>query len=101
MDNFTKFPNDIYDQLLSYEFTRSQLLIVLYVIRKTDGWNKPGGDYISMSRIAKDTGMTRCWVSKTIRSLMDMGVLEVYEGNTPTSLKLMRVAAPESWEKHV
>lgn len=99
MDNFTKFPNNIYDALLSYGLTRIQLHVVLYVIRKTDGWGKISGDHISISKMAKDMGFTRPKVAAAIHYLHELGVLEVYDGNTTTSVKFMRVTGPESWKK--
>lgn len=98
MDNFTKFQNDIYDALLSYGFTRLQLLVVLYVIRKTDGWHKPAGDYISIRKMAKDIGVTRANASQTVKHLAVAGVLEVYEGDKPRTMKLMRVTSPTNWK---
>lgn len=98
MDNFTKFQNDIYDALLSYGFTRLQLLVILYVIRKTDGWHKPAGDYISIRKMAKDIGVERASASRTVKCLVSLGVLEVYEGDRPRTIKLMRVTSPANWK---
>lgn len=97
-DRFTRFNNDIYDAVLTYGFTRIQILVILYVIRKTDGWNKPAGDYISITRMAKDIGVERSNASKTVKKLFSLGVLEVYEGEKPTSIKLIRVTSPSNWE---
>ena len=72
MDNFTKFQNDIYDALLSYGFTRLQLLVVLYVIRKTDGWHKPAGDYISIRKM---------FMAIIERSIVYYAVNESFKGN--------------------
>lgn len=97
-DRFTRFSNDIYDAVLTCGFTRIQILVILYVIRKTDGWNKPAGDYISITRMAKDIGVERSNASKTVKKLFSLGVLEVYEGEKPTSIKLIRVTSPSNWE---
>lgn len=100
MDNYTKFSNAIFDALIhqSGKLTKSQLAIILYVIRMTDGWNKPQGDNLSISRMAKELGIERAHVSRTIKQLRTLGILEVYEGSTARSVKLMRVSSPESWD---
>lgn len=98
---FTKFPNDILDRLLSYGLNNTQLLIVLYVIRKTYGWNKPYGDKIAIKKMAKDINKSRVFTKKAVQDLEKMGILERYfDGKeTRTGIKMMRISNPDNWDK--
>lgn len=96
MDSYTKFPNKIFDALLRYKLTATQLLVVLYIIRNTNGWGKPQGDWISVSRMAKDIGMTRQGVSKAVNDLKKMGLISV--SNEDKKIRVMRIADPQKWD---
>lgn len=97
MDNFTKIPNEILESIATYKFTSVQIAIVLYVLRKTSGWNKPS-DNISISQMAKDMGRKRQLLSRTVGDLEKMGVLRIERygnGKVPE----MAVAPPKDWDK--
>ena len=99
MDSYTKFPNKIFDALLRYKLTATQLLVVLYIIRNTNGWGKPQGDWISVSRMAQDIGVTRQNVSKAVNDLKKKGVLSVTDEDR--KIRVMRVTNPKNWVETV
>lgn len=100
-DPYTEFPNDIYERLLSYRLNTTQLLVVLYVIRKTYGFHKPAGDRISIKKMAKDIGRSRQFTTLAVEDLEKMGVLERYSSNneSKTGIKMMRITSPGNWDK--
>lgn len=99
MDEFTKFPNTIIEAMLSRRLTALQMKIIIYIVRKTNGWNKPF-DYLAISRIARDIGATRPRVSGAVNDLVKMGILSV-EKNAGKILSEMSVNAPEKWDESV
>ena len=76
MDNFTKFPNEILEGLYQRKLSPIHYQIVLYVMRKTNGFQKPH-DYIAISKMAEDIGRYRQGVSAAVRDLETMDLLEV------------------------
>ena len=98
-DNYTKFPNDILDAAIRQHFTASQLVVIMYVVRKVNGWNKKS-DAISINKMAKDTGYSRRWITDVVFDLEQMGILHVkHNGNG--KLCEMRIENPSRWNKHV
>lgn len=98
-DNYTKFPNDILDAVIRHHFTASQMVVILYVIRKVNGWNKKS-DAISINKMAKDTGYSRRWITDVVFDLEGLGVLEItHNGNG--RLSEMKIANPKKWRKPV
>lgn len=99
MDNYTKFPNDLLEAIIGYKLTAAQVKVMLYVIRKVNGWGKPS-DAISITRIAKKTGYSRRTIITTVSDLEKMGVLEV-ERHGAGRMSEMRVSAPKNWDQPV
>lgn len=98
-NNYTKFPNDILDAVIRHHFTASQMVVILYVIRKVNGWNKKS-DAISINKMAKDTGYSRRWITDVVFDLEGLGVLEItHNGNG--RLSEMKIANPKKWHKPV
>ena len=98
-DNYTKFPNDILDAVIRRHFTASQMVVIMYVVRKVNGWNKKS-DAISINKMAKDTGYSRRWITDVVFDLEELGVLEVkHNGNG--RLSEMKIASPKKWHKPV
>lgn len=92
----TQVPNEILDIQLS-QLTHSELKILLYIIRKTNGYllkngNRKKRDRISHSQYIKATGISRRSLPKTIQSLILKQLITVtdYQRNllhTPESRK--------------
>ena len=98
-DNYTKFPNDILDAVIRHHFTASQMVVILYVVRKVNGWNKKS-DAISINKMAKDPGYSRRWITDVVFDLEGLGVLEItHNGNG--RLSEMKIANPKKWHKPV
>ena len=68
---YTRIPNDVLDAILTHGFNYTQLMIVLYVLRKTAGWNK-ARDSVAVSQIAQKVGRSRKFVSKSVKELEDI-----------------------------
>lgn len=99
MDNYTKFPNDLLEAIIGYKLTAAQVKVMLYIIRKVNGWGKPS-DAISITRIAKETGYARKTVVFAVSDLEKMGILEI-ERHGSGRMSEMRVSDPKNWDKPV
>ena len=98
MDNgFTKIPNRLFDAILAYGFTETQLHVVLYIIRKTEGWNKPS-DVISIAKMGKDIRKRRQHLSSVIADLEKMNVITVERSTNHWKSSSMCVNDPDDWE---
>lgn len=75
---YTRVPHEILEALFSAQnhFTPMQYKILLYIVRKTYGWNKYS-EYISLAGMAKAIGHTRERVTLAVSDLEKMGVLSV------------------------
>ena len=73
-EKFTKVPNEILEKVISFGFTRRELLIVLAVIRKTCGWHKDL-DRLSYSQVSDTTRIDRRNVRRMMLRLRDANVL--------------------------
>lgn len=98
-DCFTRFPNHLLDAIISGHFSAIQTACILYVVRKTYGWNK-NSDSISVSKLAKDTGYTRRGTIIAVQQLEAMSVLSV-ERPGPGKISSMSVNSPDRWNKPV
>ena len=73
---FTRIPNELYDAMLSQKLSITQERALLYVIRKTYGFNKRE-DMISISRMAEETGYSRRAMINAVHDLEKMGILKL------------------------
>lgn len=104
MDNkedqsFVKFPQDIYDAILSQRLTITQERALLYIVRKTAGFHKEE-DRISISRMATETGFCRRAMINAVHDLQKMGILQcgTITNGQPT---FMRVLPPSFWDTNL
>lgn len=88
----TKIANEILEQLVKVSLLGSEWSIVLFVIRKTYGWNKKE-DQISLTQFEQATNLSRPTVVKTLKNLVIKGVL------VKTPLPSYRLQ--KDWEKWV
>lgn len=86
-DGHTKIANELLDAIICHDFSKRQLKILLYVMRKTYGWNKPEDD-ISRSQMVKDTGLSNPNITTTIQELQALNVLIVSSGKHAKSYKI-------------
>lgn len=90
------------DALISHRISGQEFQIVLFIIRKTYGFNKKC-DFISMGQIAKATGINRPQVCKLLSSLYRKNILGVIQkdntviqkDNTPPNCLYFQ----KDWEK--
>ena len=73
-DGFVRIANELYDQMVKAEFSKRQYKILLFVMRKTYGFNKKF-DTISLSQFMESTGLDRANVSRTVNELVAAKVL--------------------------
>ena len=98
-DNFVKFPTDVLEALYARKLSPIHYQIILYVVRKTNGFQKPH-DYIAVSKMADDIGRYRQGVSAAVRDLEAMGMLEV-DRKWSRKGHEMRVKPVKDWEQTV
>lgn len=75
-DGYTRIANELLEAIYSFDFSKRQFRVLLYVARKTYGWHKEM-DYISSTLVANETGMDRANARKTINELKKLNVLSV------------------------
>lgn len=75
---YTGIANEILEAITQANFTLRELKIVLCVLRNTYGWGRKKC-YLSLSQVAKATGLTKGGVSGALGSLIEHGVLKRYE----------------------
>lgn len=78
-DGHTKIANELLDAIILKDFSKRQLKLILFVIRKTYGWNKSNDD-ISRSQIVEGTNIKSPHVTTTIQELLEMNVLIISNG---------------------
>ncbi len=79
LDGFTRLPNQLLTGLLLARFSAIQFQIILWVLRKTTGWNRPLTSF-SWYAIGDDLGLGRSGVFKAGRKLLAAGVLYLENG---------------------
>lgn len=84
--NTTQVPNFVLDKWLK-TLTRSEILILLIIIRQTIGWfdsytgKRKEMDRITQSQFVLKTGLTSRMVSKSLNSLLEKKLISVYDKN--------------------
>ncbi len=71
---FTPLDNAFFEALIRFPFSKRQCKVLLGVLRKTIGFNKPADD-ISASQLAAMTGVARSHVCLTVNELVGLNVL--------------------------
>lgn len=79
--NYTQTPNDLFDHWLPL-LGEGELKVLLVIMRKTFGWHKTH-DAISVSQLAKYTGMLEETVISAAKSLQKKGVITREVVGTP------------------
>jgi phage replication O-like protein O len=73
-DGHTRIANELLEAIISFDFSKRQYKVVLFVLRKTYGWNKKA-DVMSLSQILAGTGLTRGHACDTVNELVYQKVL--------------------------
>ena len=74
-ENYTKLPNEILEALTRIKLTSYEIRYILVVLRKTYGWNKPGGDYIANSQFVRATGIKKQHISRTKKKVIEKKII--------------------------
>lgn len=96
-EKFIKIPTDLFEALMHTPLTKTQMMVFLYIIRKTYGWNKYI-DVISISRAARELKKDRRWIQKAFRDLELMGMITV-TGKTSGRPSKVSINRPGDWER--
>lgn len=86
-DGHTKIANELLDAILAGDFSKRQLLILLFIIRKTYGWNKSEDD-ISRSQMSDATKLKNSHITTTIQELLERNVIIVSSGTYAKRYKI-------------
>lgn len=73
-NGYTPIANELLEQIMSFDFSKRQLLVLLAISRMTYGYSKKS-DALSGWQIAKLTKLDRSSVSKTINELLELNVI--------------------------
>jgi phage replication O-like protein O len=73
-DGHTRIANELLEAIVRFDFSKRQYKVILFVIRKTYGWNKKA-DVMSLSQIVDGTRIDRANSSRTVNELCEMNVL--------------------------
>ena len=98
MDNYnsyTRFPNSLLEAMLLHDFTASELVVMLYVARKTYGWGKQT-DTISVRKLAADTGHDLRGMQRTVKKLQDKKVLSI-QSRSSRGMPVIGINDPSLW----
>lgn len=96
---FTKIPNDIMDALIGSGLSGAQIRVVLYIIRKTYGWEK-NYDRISITKMAKELRISKRWCIGIVDDLRKSGIIVAEDGGVRRAYN-MRISDPDDWDKVV
>lgn len=90
IDTFTRFSNDLLDNLMKSNFNGSEMRIILAVVRMTFGYHKEDAK-LSLSYISKMVGRNKPVVSKTLNSLIEKKVIIVVEKETTHGSRILKI----------
>ena len=80
-------PNEIIDDGWLCHLSGSDVKVLLFIIRKTFGFNKIGGDEIPLSQIIAGTGLSRQSAINAVSVLEHSGLIRVVRSKSPDGTK--------------
>ena len=80
-------PNEVIDDGWLKELGGAEVKVLLYIIRKTFGFNKIAGDQIPLSQIIAGTGLSRQSALSSITVLEACALIRVVRGKSPDGTK--------------
>ena len=96
---YTRFHHDVEEALISARLNGTQLAIVLFVQRKTVGWDKEDGEQISLTEFEKATQYNRSNISDELKKLEKARILtRVKKANFTDSAKWKLNDKPKTWK---
>lgn len=85
--NAFQVPNEVVDEGWLKELGGAEIKVLLFIIRKTFGFNKIGGDRIPLSQIIKGTGLARQTAVSAIAVLEECTLIRVARGKTEDGVR--------------
>jgi len=85
--NAFQVPNEVIDDGWLRELGGAEVKVLFFIIRKTFGFNKIGGDRIALSQIIAGTGLARQTTVSAIQVLEGCGLLRVIRGRTEDGVR--------------
>ena len=76
--NAFQIPNEIVDEGYLETLTGGELKVLIYIIRKTFGFNKISGDRIPISQIMRATGLAHTTIIEATRALENDGLIKIH-----------------------
>ena len=73
-NGFTQIANEIMEALIKYRIPGEQMQCLLFIIRKTYGWNKKE-DSIALSQFVEATGINKPCICRAIKGLIDKNLI--------------------------
>lgn len=73
-------PNEVVDEGWLSQLNGAEVKVLIYIIRKTFGFNKISGDRIPLSQIMKGTGLSRPTATAAIRALEACELVRIVRG---------------------
>ena len=71
---YIKIANELYDELLKWHFSSYEFMVLIFIIRKTYGWNKKS-DWISLSQFVEGTRIRQSHVCRAIKLLQMQNII--------------------------
>lgn len=88
-DGHTRIANELLEAITRFDFSKRQLKVVLFVIRKTYGYNKKV-DQMSISQISAGTGLNHSATVNAINELVELGVVSKQYGQHAQLIGLIK-----------
>ena len=82
-------PNEIVDEGWLRELGGAEVKVLLYIVRKTFGFNKISGDRIPLSQIIAGTGLSRQSAVTAIQTLEACQLIRVVRGRSADGVRKM------------
>jgi len=85
--NAFQVPNEVVDEGWLKELGGAEIKVLLFIIRKTFGFNKIGGDRIPLSQIIAGTGLARQTAVSAIQVLEGCELVRVHRGRSEDGVR--------------
>lgn len=87
--NAFQVPNEVVDDGWLKELGGAEIKVLIFITRKTFGFNKIGGDRIPLSQIIKGTGLSRQATVSAIQVLENCQLIRVIRGTSQDGVRRM------------
>ena len=90
-NGYTKIANELLEAICQLNISGNEMRILLYIIRRTYGYNSKSAE-VSLAEIAEAVGMRREHISKRLKKLSKMKIIEinVNRGIKPQTISIVK-----------